>query len=57
MFIGHFGIGKYLRDVEKNKISKGSDFEDWDSYGGFFHFGLPQFDGRIASLKGMVVKV
>ncbi len=45
-------IGKYLRDVEKNKISKGSGFEDWDSYGGFFHFGLPQFDGRIASLKG-----
>ena len=28
-------IGKYLRDVEKNKVSKGSGK---GSYGGFFHF-------------------
>ena len=36
-------IGKYLRDVEKNKISKGSG---GGFYGGFFHFD------RNASMKG-----
>ena len=36
-------IGKYLRDVEKNKISKGSD---GGFYGGFFHFD------QNASMKG-----
>ena len=36
-------IGKYLRDVEKNKISKGSG---GGFYGGFFHFG------QNASMKG-----
>ena len=36
-------IGKYLRDVEINKVSKGSDR---GSYGGFFHFY------QNASMKG-----